>query len=74
MPACMQNLLVEIKCFQLHGIPQAPHPRSILQTRFPAWQWPTDLLSFESRFVGLQHDIAQGVSIIYPEVIVVRSR
>ena len=71
MPAGMQNLLVKIKGVQLHRIPKST--LSILHSSLLARQRP-NLFHFEGRFVRLQYDVLQGIGIVYPEIVMVRTR
>ena len=70
----MQDLLVEIQGFELHGIPQPVLLQPILRTRFQARQWSAYFLGFKSGLVGLQHDVIERVRVVYAEVIMVGTR
>lgn len=71
MPACVQDLLVEVQSVQRHSLPEPTWSCSVLCPHLVPRYRATDLLRLERRLVRLQNDVIHRVGIVYPEVIVV---
>jgi hypothetical protein len=69
----MQDLLVEVECFQLHGFLQPTRPLPILRS-LVGRERPSCLLLLECRLVSLEDHIIESVRVVYPEIVVVRAR
>lgn len=69
MPACVQDLLVEVERLERHVLPYA-WPQAVLHA-LVARQRATDLLRLERGLICLQHYVIERLRFKYPQVVVV---